>query len=55
MRPPAFTRVTEPLLGEMGGFDFIPIQADTKLAAVLHKKRFPFVSACQIIIESGNI
>jgi len=50
------TTISAPLLslldsksfGNTGSFGIIPIRADTKLAAVRHKKDLPFSSACQI-------
>lgn len=48
IRPPFLSLCTPMSLGEIGTFGFIPILADTKLAAVRHKKCLPFISACQL-------
>lgn len=44
---PPFLPLTIPRsLGKIGAFGVIPSRAETKLAAVRHKKRLPFNSAC---------
>jgi hypothetical protein len=47
MRPPFLSLFIPRSLGEIGAFGIIPMRVETKLAAVRHRKRFPFSSACQ--------
>jgi hypothetical protein len=46
IRPPFCLPKIPSSLGVIASFGFIPIRAETKLAAVRHKNRFPFISAC---------
>lgn len=48
MRPPFRSLFIPRSLGKIGALGIIPILAETKLAAVRHKNRLPFSSACQI-------
>uniref|UniRef100_A0A7C9CV89 Uncharacterized protein n=1 Tax=Opuntia streptacantha TaxID=393608 RepID=A0A7C9CV89_OPUST len=52
IRPPVLPLCTPKSLAETRGLDIIPILAETKLAAVRHRKRFPFSSAK--IIPAAN-
>lgn len=44
--PPALSLSTPTSFGKIGGIGMIPTRAETKLAAVRHKKCFPLSSAC---------
>lgn len=50
MSPPFLSILFPRSFGRIGAFAIIPIRAETKLAAVRHKKDLPFNSACQLMI-----
>lgn len=52
MSPPFFSLFIPKSLGKIGALGIMPIRAETKLAAVRHKKCFPVLSACYLIMSS---